>query len=291
PIIPETTTMRSVCLAVYLLCSLAVAPIETPEPDERIAVWPDRPLLEKSDDEVEYKNIIRINKVTRPAIEFYKSKTAKANAPAVVIFPGGGYNILAYDLEGTEVAEWLNSIGVHAVVVKYTVPGNQREAALKDAQRAFGIVRSKAKEWGINPEQIGVLGFSAGGHLAANLSTNYQKRNYESIDAADKLSCRPDFSVLIYPAYIYDAKDKRKMAPEIKVDAKTPPAFIVQTLDDRRLVDSAFNYTRALKDAKVDGELHLYARGGHGYGLRPSDNPISGWPKLCGEWLKRTTQK
>ncbi|MCH9655417.1 MAG: alpha/beta hydrolase [Planctomycetes bacterium] len=283
--------MRSVCLAVYLLCSLAVAPIETPEPDERIAVWPDRPLLEKSDDEVEYKNIIRINKVTRPAIEFYKSKTAKANAPAVVIFPGGGYNILAYDLEGTEVAEWLNSIGVHAVVVKYTVPGNQREAALKDAQRAFGIVRSKAKEWGINPEQIGVLGFSAGGHLAANLSTNYQKRNYESIDAADKLSCRPDFSVLIYPAYIYDAKDKRKMAPEIKVDAKTPPAFIVQTLDDRRLVDSAFNYTRALKDAKVDGELHLYARGGHGYGLRPSDNPISGWPKLCGEWLKRTTQK
>ncbi|WP_298859834.1 alpha/beta hydrolase [uncultured Gimesia sp.] len=283
--------MRSVCLAVYLLCSLAVAPIETPEPDERIAVWPDRPLLEKSDDEVEYKNIIRIKKVTRPAVEFYKSKTAKANAPCVVIFPGGGYNILAYDLEGTEVAEWLNSIGVHAVVVKYTVPGNQREAALKDAQRAFSIVRSKAKAWGINPEQIGALGFSAGGHLAANLSTNYQKLNYEPIDGIDKFSCRPDFTVLIYPAYIYGEKNKRAMAPEIKVDAKTPPAFIVQTLDDRRLVDSAFNYTRALKDAKVDGELHLYAKGGHGYGLRPSVNPISGWPKLCGEWLKRTTQK
>ncbi len=283
--------MRSVCLAVFLLFSLAAAPIPTPEPDERIAVWPDRPLLEKSDDEVDYKNIIRIKKVTRPAIEFYKSDTAKANAPAVVIFPGGGYNILAYDLEGTEVAEWLNSIGVHAVVVKYTVPGNQREAALKDAQRAFGIVRSKAKAWGIDPKQIGVLGFSAGGHLAANLSTNYQKRNYDAIDEADKLSCRPDFTVLIYPAYIYGEKDKRAMAPEIKVDAKTPPAFIVQTLDDRRLVDSAFNYTRALKDAKVDGELHLYARGGHGYGLRPSDNPVSGWPKLCGAWLKRTTQK
>ena len=282
--------MRSVCLAVFLVLSLAAAPITTPEPDERIAVWPDRPLLDKSDDEVEYSKIIRIKKVTRPAIEFYKSKTAKANAPAVVIFPGGGYNILAYDLEGTEVAEWLNSIGIHAVVVKYTVPDKQREASLKDAQRAFGIVRSKAKEWGINPEQIGALGFSAGGHLAANLSTNYQKRNYNAIDAADKLSCRPDFTVLIYPAYIYDAKDKRKMAAEIKVDAKTPPAFIVQTLDDRRLVDSAFNYTRALKDSKVDGELHLYARGGHGYGLRPSDNPISGWPKLCADWLKRTTK-
>lgn len=282
--------MHYFCLAVFLTFSLAVAPIETPEPDERIAVWPDRPLLDKSDDEIEYKNIIRIKKVNRPAIEFYKSKTAKANAPAVVIFPGGGYNILAYDLEGTEVAEWLNSIGIHAIVVKYTVPGNQREAALKDAQRAFGIVRSKAKEWGINPKQLGVLGFSAGGHLAANLSTNYQKRNYKAIDVADKLSCRPDFTVLIYPAYIYDEKDKRQMAPEIKVDEQTPPAFIVQTLDDRRLVDSAFNYTRALKDAKVDGELHLYARGGHGYGLRPSENPISGWPELCAEWLKRTTK-
>lgn len=282
--------MRSICLAIFLLFTLAAAPIPTPEPDERIALWPDRPLLDKSDDEVDYKKIIRIKKVTRPAIEFYKSKTAKANAPAVVILPGGGYNVLAYDLEGTEVAEWLNSIGIHAIVVKYSVPGNQREAALKDAQRAFGIVRSKAKEWGINPQQIGVLGFSAGGHLAANLSTNYQKRNYDAIDAADKLSCRPDFTVLIYPAYIYDAKDKRQMAPEIKVDAKTPPAFIAQTLDDRRLVDSAFNYTRELKDAKVDGELHLYARGGHGYGLRPSDNAISGWPKLCADWLKRTTK-
>jgi len=283
--------MKHICLTVFLLLSLAAAPIQTPEPDETVAVWPDRPLLEKSDDEVKYSNIIRITKVKRPAIEFYKAKNAKPNAPAVVIFPGGGYGVLAYDLEGTEIAEWLNSIGIHAVIVKYTVPGNQRDVALQDAQRAFGIIRSKAKAWGIDPEQIGVLGFSAGGHLAANLSTNYQKRNYKQIDAADKLSCRPDFTVLIYPAYIYDDKNKRQMAPEIKVDSKTPPAFIVQTLDDRRLVDSAFNYTRELKDAKVDAELHLYAKGGHGYGLRPSENPISGWPKLCGDWLKRTTQK
>ncbi|EDL56597.1 xylanase [Gimesia maris DSM 8797] len=275
----------------FALFSLAAAPIETPEPTESIAIWPDRPLLDKSDDEVKYSNIIRITKVNRPAIEFYKAPDAKPNAPAVVIFPGGGYNILAYDLEGTEIAEWLNSIGIHAIVVKYTVPGNQREAALKDAQRALGIVRSKAREWGINPNEIGVLGFSAGGHLAANLSTNYEKRNYEVIDEADKLSCRPDFTVLIYPAYIYKEDDKRQSAPEIKVDAKTPPAFIVQTLDDRRLVDSAFNYTRDLKDARVDGELHLYANGGHGYGMRPSDNPVSGWPELCGKWIKRTTQQ
>jgi len=283
--------MKHICLAVFLLLSLAAAPIKTPEPDERIAVWPDRPLLDKSDDEVAYSNIIRITKVKRPAIEFYKAKNAEPNAPAVVIFPGGGYNILAYDLEGTEIAEWLNSIGIHAVVLKYTVPDKQREESLKDAQRALGIVRSKAKDWGINPAQIGVLGFSAGGHLAANLSTNYEKRNYAAIDEADKLSCRPDFTVLIYPAYIYEKDDKRKSAPEIKVDAKTPPAFIVQTLDDRRLVDSAFNYTRDLKDAEVDAELHLYAKGGHGYGMRPSENPISGWPELCGDWLKRTTEK
>lgn len=281
--------MKYLLLSVFLFCSLAAAPIETPAPDEQLAIWPDRPLLEKSDDEVKYSNIIRITKVNRPAIEFYKSKTAKPNAPAVVIFPGGGYNILAYDLEGTEIAEWLNSIGIHAVIVKYTVPGNQREEALKDAQRALGIVRSKAKEWGINLHQIGVLGFSAGGHLAANLSTNYQKRNYKPIDDADKLSCRPDFTVLIYPAYIYKDDDKRQSAPEIKVTAQTPPAFIVQTLDDRRLVDSAFNYTRDLKDAKVDAELHLFAKGGHGYGMRPSDNPVSHWPRLCGAWIKRIT--
>tara|TARA_R110000850_G_scaffold43552_8_gene111227 strand:- start:2000 stop:2899 length:900 start_codon:yes stop_codon:yes gene_type:complete len=291
PLLFGVPTMKYLCLTVFALFSLAAAPIETPEPTESIAIWPDRPLLDKSDDEIKYSNIIRITKVNRPAIEFYKAPDAKPNAPAVVIFPGGGYNILAYDLEGTEIAEWLNSIGIHAIVVKYTVPGNQREAALKDAQRALGIVRSKAKEWGINPNKIGVLGFSAGGHLAANLSTNYEKRNYEVIDEADQLSCRPDFTVLIYPAYIYKEDDKRQSAPEIKVDAKTPPAFIVQTLDDRRLVDSAFNYTRDLKDAKVDGELHLYAKGGHGYGMRPSDNPVSGWPELCGEWIKRTTQQ
>lgn len=282
--------MRYVCLVAFLLLSLAAAPIKTPKPDESLAIWPDRPLLEKSDDEVKYDKIIRITKVKRPAIEFYKAKNAKPNAPAVVIFPGGGYQILAYDLEGTEIAEWLNSIGIHAVILKYTVPGNQRDAALQDAQRAFGIVRSKAKEWSINPDQIGVLGFSAGGHLAANLSTNYQKRDYAPIDAADKLSCRPDFTILIYPAYIYDQKDKRQMAPEIKVTANTPPAFIVQTLDDRRLVDSAFNYCRALKDDKVDAELHLYAKGGHGYGMRPSKNPISGWPKLCQVWLQGVLQ-
>lgn len=283
--------MKYICLSAFLLLSLAAAPIKTPKPDESLAIWPDRPLLEKSDDEVKYDKIIRITKVKRPAIEFYKAKNAKPNAPAVVIFPGGGYQILAYDLEGTEIAEWLNSIGIHAIILKYTVPGNQREAALQDAQRAFGIVRSKAKAWSINPDQIGVLGFSAGGHLAANLSTNYQKRNYAPIDAADKLSCRPDFTILIYPAYIYDNKDKRQMAPEIKVTAKTPPAFIVQTLDDRRLVDSAFNYCRELKDVKVDAELHLYAKGGHGYGMRPTKNPISGWPKLCQVWLEGILQK
>lgn len=275
-----------------LTCGLCAAEkkIITPKPDLEMALWPDRPLTATSNSDEAHTNIIRIKTVDAPCLELYKSKTAPAEAPAVVIYPGGGYSILAYDLEGTEIATWLNSIGIHAIVVKYTVPGNKRLEALQDAQRSMSIVRSKAKEWGIAANKIGVLGFSAGGHLTANISTNYKERKYKEIDAVDKVSCRPDFSVLVYPAYLYEKDDKTILAKNIPVDANTPPAFIVQTLDDRRLIDSAFNYARALKDAKVDAELHLYARGGHGYGMRPSDKPVSKWTELCGKWLKGVTK-
>jgi acetyl esterase/lipase len=280
--------MKSVIvLLLFCLSCTAQEVIKTPKPDFSLGIWPDRPLLEKSDDEVSYKRIVRITKVKRPAIEFFKAKNISGEAPCVVIFPGGGYGILAYDLEGTDIATWLNSIGFHAVILKYTVPGNRRAEALQDAQRAVGIVRSKAKEWGVKADKIGVLGFSAGGHLVANVSTNYQERAYKAVDEADKVSCRPDFSVLVYPAYIYEKKDKTKIAPEIKVNKNTPPAFIVQALDDRNYVDSALNYCRAMKNAKVDCDLHIYAKGGHGYGMRPSANEVSKWTEVCGKWLKQ----
>ncbi|MCM8537633.1 MAG: alpha/beta hydrolase [Lentisphaeraceae bacterium] len=279
-----------VCLLFLSSFLSAEPPIKTPKPDLKMALWPDRPLKTMEEEGFKYSHIIKVTKVESPSLELYKSKSAKESAPAVVIFPGGGYSILAYDLEGTEIATWLNSIGFHAIVVKYTVPGNKRMEALKDAQRSMGIVRSKASEWGINPKQIGVLGFSAGGHLTAHVSTSYKERAYDKVDKSDDVSCRPDFSVLVYPAYLFTKEDKYKLPEEIKVDANTPPAFTVQTLDDRRLIDSAFNYTRALKNAKVDAELHLYAKGGHGYGMRPTDKPVSKWAELCTVWLKNLTK-
>ena len=279
-------------LIIFLTLSLSAADkkIITPKPDLEMALWPDKPLTDKSNLNEEHSHIIKIKSVDAPCMEFYKAKNVSGAAPAVLIFPGGGYGILAYDLEGTEIATWLNSIGFHAIVVKYTVPDKTRVKPLQDAQRVMGLVRYNAKKWGIKPDKIGVLGFSAGGHLTANISTNYKERTYKVVDEADKVSCRPDFSVLVYPAYIYEKDNKKIIAKNIPVDAQTPPAFIVQTLDDRRLVDSAFNYARALKDAKVDAELHLYARGGHGYGMRPSDKPVSKWTVLCGKWLKAITK-
>jgi acetyl esterase/lipase len=279
-------------LCVMMLCNGLWAEdlIKTPKADLTVGLWPDRPLQEGNNDERKYSNIIRITKVERPSLELYKSKSAVDSAPAVVIFPGGGYNILAYNHEGTDVAAWLNSLGYHAVVVKYTVPGNQRMEALKDAQRSICIVRSKAAEWGIDPTKIGVLGFSAGGHLSAHVSTNYKEKAYAEIDGIDKVSCRPDFSVLVYPAYIYDKKGSKTLPKEIKVDKQTPPAFVIQTLDDRNYVASAFNYVRALQEVKVDAELHLFPKGGHGYGLGPFKKVSFDWPKLCAAWLKNVTK-
>ena len=206
----------------------------------------------------------------------------------MIVFPGGGYNILAMDLEGTEVCEWLNSIGVNCAVLKYRVParpGGPRYAApLQDAQRAIGMVRSRAEEWGIDPHRIGVLGFSAGGHLAAAASTNFDKRAYTPIDAADQASCRPDFAVLIYPAYL--APDEKTLAPELTVRADTPPTFLVQAEDDPVHVENSLVYFKALKDAKVPAEMHIFPTGGHGYGLRPTDQKVTTWPQLAAQWLK-----
>ncbi len=203
--------------------------------------------------------------------------------PAVLIFPGGGYSILAIDKEGTEIAEWLNRLGYSAFVVKYRVP-KDREGALADGQRAVRFVRQHATEWSIDPKRIGVIGFSAGGHLCARLSTDFAKMAYPAVDDADKLDCRPDFSMLIYPAYLQTKEGK--VAPELPISAKVPPTFIVQTKDDKAYVPGAIVYDQALKEAGVSSTFHLFETGGHGYGLRPSANEVSKWPTLAEEWLK-----
>jgi acetyl esterase/lipase len=209
----------------------------------------------------------------------------------VAVFPGGGYSILAMDLEGTEVCAWLNSIGINCALVKYRVPvrpGLPRYGPpLQDAQRALGILRHRAAEWGLDPKRIGILGFSAGGHLVAALSTNFHTRTYPPIDEADKLSCRPDFTLLIYPAYL-TAKSEHGpvLAPELPVTADTPPSFLIQAEDDSVGVENTLVYYAALRAAKVPAEAHLYPTGGHGYGLRSTATPITGWPRLAEAWLR-----
>jgi len=232
---------------------------------------------------------VRIGNVSAPTITVYKPK-GKNTGAAVVVFPGGGYRILAIDLEGTEVCDWLNSAGVTCVLLKYRVPDSgpypKSSAALQDAQRAMGLVRLHATEWGIDPHRIGVLGFSAGGHLSAAISNHYAQRSYEPIDAADKLSCRPDFAVLVYPAYLTLEKQDFALNPDVHPTADTPPTFIVQAEDDPVHVENAAVYFLALKNAKVPAELHIYAQGGHGYGLRRTELPVTSWPQSVEIWLR-----
>jgi len=235
------------------------------------------------------KAVIRIGNVSKPTISLFRPKE-NANGAAVVVFPGGGYRILAIDLEGTEVCDWLTSIGVTCMLLKYRVPDTgplpKSQAALQDAQRAVGLVRAHAAEWKIDPKRIGVLGFSAGGHLSAALSTHFEKRSYERVDAADDVSCRPDFAVMVYPGYLAIAEQNFASNPEIHVTEKTPPTFIVQAEDDSVHVENATVYFQALKNAKVPAELHVYSEGGHGYGLRRTEKPVTGWPKLVETWLR-----
>jgi acetyl esterase/lipase len=228
---------------------------------------PEVDTTKSTDNLIAGKPLIRLGNVSSPTLTLYPAK-GKSTGAAVVVFPGGGYQILAIDLEGTEVCNWLNSAGIACLLVKYRVPNTgpspKSDAALQDAQRALGLVRQHAAEWHIDPRRIGVLGFSAGGHLAAAISTHYDKRLYEPIDAADQLSCRPDFAVVIYPGYLANAEKDFAANPDINPTADTPPTFIVQAEDDPVHVENAVVYFLQLKKAKVPAELHIYANGGHG---------------------------
>jgi len=261
-------------------------------PGAPVNLPPETDTTTAKDELIAGKPLVRVGNVSVPTITLYMAKPtsgAGGPRPAVVVFPGGGYYILAIDLEGTEVCDWLNAAGVTCVLLKYRVPATgpypKSAAALQDAQRAVGLVREHAAEWGIDPHRLGVLGFSAGGHLAAALSTHYDKRLYDPIDAADKLSCRPDFAVVIYPGYLALADKNFAPNPDIVPTADTPPTFLVQAEDDPVHVENALVYFQALKNTKVPAELHIYAKGGHGYGLRRTALPITAWPQAAEEWL------
>jgi acetyl esterase/lipase len=263
-----------------------------------IDVWPGKPPGEKGGIGEENSKteksargpITRITNVTHPTLTVFLPPKDKNTGAAVVICPGGGYNILAWDLEGEDVATWLNSIGVAGIILKYRVPrrpGDEPKAPpvapLLDAQRALSLVRSKADEFGIDPKRIGILGFSAGGHLAAAASVDFAKRGYDPIDDVDKVSCRPDFTVLVYPAYLTDGGSP-PVVQRLPKDA--PPMFLAHAGDDPVTVESSTQLYTALKRIGVRAELHVYARGGHGFGLRPSDLPCSRWPQRCEEWMR-----
>lgn len=279
----------------------ALARAGATEPSRTIDLWPqvapgekgdlgeERDMTKSSDGLVAGKPVIRLGNISKPIMALFPAPGG-SETPAVLVCPGGGYNILAWDLEGSEVCDWLNSKGVTGVLLKYRVPkrpGLERYAPpLQDAQRAMGLLRARAKEFGIDKRRIGVLGFSAGGHLAAALSNNYQERTYPTVDEADANSCRPDFTVLIYPAYLTLKDEGDKIAPELKITSETPPTFIAMAEDDPVRVENALVYGLALKNAKVPVELHVYPSGGHGYGLRPTTNLVSSWPRRAEDWLR-----
>jgi acetyl esterase/lipase len=281
--------LSSLVLLVFVLTPLAVL---AGDADEGVVVrlWTDQVLGDEAGGKEKSTTspkgdgtLIKLTNVTDPIMTVYKPTKVPDSGTAVIVCPGGGYGILAYDLEGTEVCEWLNSIGVTGVLLKYRVP-RRRDDALKDAQRAVSIVRSRAAEWKIDPKRIGILGFSAGGHLAARTSTNYKKRAYEPIDKHDEASCRPDFAVLIYPAYL-TAKDGRMDSATLPVNAETPTTFIAIAANDKFTL-GALQYSMALKKAKVRSELHVFQFGGHGCGLRKTAESVTTWPEHCERWLR-----
>ena len=264
-----------------------------------LAIWPKglpadaKPVAPERVKELEAKlTEERIFWVETPSLTLYRASKDKANGCGVVICPGGGYNILAWPKEGLEVAEWFNSIGVTAAVLKYRVPRRDPDQPhhepLQDAQRAIRLMRHSAKDWGVDPERVGILGFSAGGHLTVMTGTHWDKPAYPSVDEADDLSCRPDFMCPIYCAYLGNNYNDKvpELGSLVRLTKETPPTFLAVTWDDSmRGAQSALLFAE-LRKLKVPAEVHVYSKGGHGYGIRESENPVSTWHHRLGEWLK-----
>lgn len=235
-----------------------------------------------------------LTNVTKPSITVYPAPPGTNTGVAMLICPGGGYHNLGWDVEGEEIATWLNSIGVTGVILKYRCPrrpgdikGEPPLGPLLDAQRAISLVRSHAKDWSIDPAKIGMVGFSAGGHLVGAAATNFEKRAYEAIDDIDKTSCRPDFAVMLYSGY-FKVKDKEELSPTIHITANAPPMFLVHASDDPiSEPDNTVMMYLAMKRAGVSAELHIYATGGHGFGVRKVDSPCVGWTDRFSEWMQK----
>jgi acetyl esterase/lipase len=293
----------------FLICGLCVArPVTAADRPLVVELWPDKapdepgtigaekvvmsPKLDRKQVEVT-ESTRMITNVTRPTITIHRPPKEKDSGTAVIICPGGGYWNLYWELEGEEVAAWLNSIGVTGIILKYRVPrrpddtkGEPARRPLQDAQRAVSLVRSRAREWGIDPGRIGMVGFSAGGHLAIAAATSFEKRTYESIDDIDKLSCRPDFAIPVYSGYL-KARDKDELAPGLHVPRGTPPVFLVHGGDDPiSPPEHSVTMYLALKRAGVPAELHVYAGVTHDFGVRRVGRPCDGWTRSCADWLR-----
>jgi acetyl esterase/lipase len=276
----------------------------------QVLIWPGNPPDRQPVKEPEFalssgatflvagRSATEVDNVTRPTMTIYPAQ-GKNTGAAVVVFPGGGFSVLAIDLEGTEACDWLTAKGITCVLLKYRVPdsgphgdtGHQKypkaPMALEDAQRTMGLIRFRAAEYHIDPHKIGVLGFSAGGYLVADISTKFGSRVYPAVDQADKVSCRPDFAVAIYPGHLQASRDGLGLNSKISVTRQTPPTFLLQAEDDHvDNVRDSLVYYLALKNAAVPVEMHLYAQGGHAFGLRRTNLPITEWPQLVERWLR-----
>ncbi len=296
-----TTRLKLVltCACLGWLCNSS---LPAAQPPQVIVLWPgvapgdqgeigeEHDTTKPTDGQVAGKPVVRLSNVSKPTLTLYRPAPEKDTGVVVMVCPGGAYRILAMDLEGTEVCQWLNSLGITGALLKYRVPpraGREKYAApLQDAQRALGLLRYHSKAYGFDPKRIGVIGFSAGGHLAAALSNNYDHRTYPAVDEADTASCRPDFTLLVYPAYLTVKAENDKIAPELNITSNTPPTFIAMAEDDPVRVETALFYAAALHKAKVSCELHVYPVGGHGYGLRPTRDLVTTWPQRAAEWMR-----
>ena len=294
--------MKQIALTISFIAILAVATVVAAEPLV-VHVWPGKTPgdvgIEGEETSRMYESPIidgptkLITNVTRPTLTIYQPVKEKNTGTAMIICPGGGYHNLFWELEGEEVAAWLNSVGMTGILLKYRVPrragdlkGEPPLGPLLDAQRAISLVRSRAAEWGIDPKKIGMVGFSAGGHLALATATSFEKRTYEPIDAVDQVSCRPDFAVLCYSGYL-KAKDKDEIAPGLRIPAGTPPIFLAHSSDDKisDAEHSAIMYL-ALKRAGVPSELHVFGSGDHDFGVRQNEKLPASWTQLCLRWLR-----
>ena len=307
-------TLHKPILAIFLFVlacahSQADAAVWQPSPGHvQLPIWPGKvpDALPDAKPESVGADWPKVTNVSHPTMTVYAPKDPNTGV-AMVVFPGGGYQMLAMDLEGTEICDWLTSRGITCVLLKYRVPDSgptmknghryypKVQTALQDAQRTLGLVRQHAAQWHVDPHKIGVIGFSAGGHLVAAVSTHFAQRTYRPVDAADELSCRPDFAIALYPGHLWTPEDEDpatrdvtvlKLRPDIHVSADTPPTFLLQAEDDH--VDGvmqSLTYYVALQKAGVPTEMHLYAQGGHAFGLRSPKLPIGRWPVLVEQWL------